>query len=82
MTAEEMDALKNVDIRTVGKESLTDIRKVELDRDMPPDGRKKAYLEAVGNPYAVRVGEMKVRVRFTDGGIPFQEAFENMLRNV
>ena len=82
MTAQEMDALIDVDIRTVGKEALADIREVEVDRCLPPDGRKRAYLEAVGNPYAVRVGGMKVRVRFTDGGIPFQEAFENMLRNV
>ncbi len=82
MTAQEMDALIDVDIRTVEKEALADIREVEVDRGLPPDERKRAYLEAVGNPYAVRVGEMKVRVRFTDGGIPFQEAFENMLRNV
>lgn len=77
-----MDALGDVDIRAVAKETLADIRKVEVGRDLPLEERKRAYLEAVGNPYAVRVGEMKVRVRFTDGGIPFQEAFENMLRNV
>ena len=44
--------------------------------------RKRAYLEAVGNPYAVRVGDMKVRVQFAEDGGSFEEAFENMLRNV
>ena len=82
MTAKEMDALKDVDIRTVGKEALADIREVEVDRSLPLDERKKAYLEAVGNPYAVRVGDMKVRVRFAEDGGSFEEAFENMLRNV
>lgn len=82
MTAKEMDALKNVDIRTVGKEALADIREVEVDRSLPLNERKKAYLEAVGNPYAVRVGDMKVRVRFAEDGASFEEAFENMLRNV
>ncbi len=82
MTAKEMDALKDVDIRTVGKEALADIREVEVDRSLPLDERKKAYLEAVGNPYAVRVGDMKVRVRFAENGASFEEAFENMLRNV
>lgn len=82
MTAEEMDALKSVDIRTVEKEALADIREVEVDRSLPLDERKRAYLEAVGNPYAVRVGDMKVRVRFAENGASFEEAFENMLRNV
>ena len=82
MTVMELDALKDVDVRTVEKEGLVDIRKVEIDRSLPLEERKRAYLEAVGNPYAVRVGDMKVRVRFAENGGSFQEAFENMLRNV
>ncbi len=77
-----MDALKGVDIRTVEKEALTDIREVEVDRSLSLEERKMAYLEAVGNPYAVRVGDMKVRVRFAEDGASFEEVFENMLRNV
>lgn len=82
MTAKELDALKGVDIRTLEKEALVDIREVEVDRSLSLEERKRAYLEAVGNPYAVRVGDMKVRVRFTEDGGSFEEAFENMLRNV
>ena len=54
----------------------------EVDRSLSLEERKRAYLEAVGNPYAVRVGDMKVRVRFAEDGGSFEEAFENMLRNV
>ena len=82
MTAKELDALKDVDVRTVEKEGLVDIREVEIDRSLPLEERKRAYLEAVGNPYAVRVGDMKVKVRFTENGASFEEVFENMLRNV
>ena len=82
MTVMELDALKDVDVRTVEKEGLVDIRKVEIDRSLPLEERKRAYLEAVGNPYAVRVGDMKVKVRFAEDGASFEEAFENMLRNV
>lgn len=82
MTVMELDALKDVDVRTVEKEGLVDIREVEIDRSLPLEERKRAYLEAVGNPYAVRVGDMKVKVRFAEDGASFEEAFENMLRNV
>ena len=60
MTAKELDALKDVDIQTVEKEALVDIREVEVDRSLSLEERKRAYLEAVGNPYAVRVGDMKL----------------------
>lgn len=82
MTAKELYALKDVDIRTAEVERLVDIREVEVDRSLPLEERKRAYLEAVGNPYAVRVGNMKVRIRFAEEGASFEEAFENMLRNV
>ena len=82
MTAQELDALKGVDIRTVEKEALVDIREVEVDRSLSLEERKRAYLEEVGNPYAVRVGDMKVGLRFAEDGGSFEEAFENMLRNV
>ena len=82
MTAKELDALKGVDVRTVDRAELVDIREVEVDRSLSLEERKRAYLEAVGNPYAVRVGDMKVRVRFAEDGASFEEAFENMLRNV
>lgn len=82
MTAKELDALKGVDVRTVDKAELVDIREVEVDRSLSLEERKRAYLEAVGNPYAVRVGDMKVRIRFAEDGGSFEEAFENMLRNV
>lgn len=41
-----------------------------------------AVFEKVGNPYLVRVGNMKVKVRFAEGGVSMEEAFENMLLSV
>ena len=35
MTVMELDALKDVDVRTVEKEGLVDIREVEIDRSLP-----------------------------------------------
>ena len=42
MTVMEMDALKDVDVRTVEKEGLVDIREVEIDRSLPLEERKSA----------------------------------------
>lgn len=81
MTAEEYKKMLGTDFTDVELEDLTDISKVQINRELPLEERKEQYLKQVGNPYLVRVGSMKVKVRFT-GGISFSEAFENMLLSI
>ena len=81
MTAEEYREMLDMDFSDVELEELTDISGIQIDRNLPLEERKQQYLKKVGNPYLVRVGSMKVKVRLT-GGIPFNEAFENMLLSV
>ncbi len=82
MTAEEYRALLAVDFGNVELGSLTDISKLRIDKGQPLEKRRQQYLKKVGNPYLVRVGNMKVKVRFADNGISMEEAFENMLLSV
>ena len=44
--------------------------------------RRDIFLNKVGNPYLVRIGNMKVKVRFANNGISMEQAFENMLLSV
>ena len=82
MTAEEYRALLAVDFEDVEPGSLTDISKLRIDKGQPLEKRRQQYLKQVGNPYLVRVGGMKVKIRFAEGGISMEEAFENMLLSV
>ena len=82
MTAGEYRALLDVDFADVELGSLTDISGIRIDKEQPLEKRRQQYLRQVGNPYLVRVGGMKVKVRFTEGGGSMEEAFENMLLSV
>lgn len=62
--------------------SLADISKVRINRNQPIEKRRQRYLEKVGNPYLVRVGNIKVKVRFADNGVSMEDAFENLLLSV
>ena len=79
MTAKELDALKGVDIRTVEKEALADIREVPVERGLPAEERIKRFIEKVKNPYCFRVGDVVVKTVFSDNGGSFGERFERML---
>ena len=82
MAAGEYRALLAVDFADVELGSLTDISKLRIDREQPVEKRRQQYLRQVGNPYLVRAGNMKVKVRFAENGVSMEEAFENMLLTV
>lgn len=61
---------------------LKDIRKVRIDRSQTKEKRIAQYLKQVGNPYMVRVGNVKVKIRFANNGVSFEDAFEDLLLSV
>lgn len=83
MTAEEHRKMLETSFEDAGLENLADISKIRINRELSLDERKKQYVRKTGNPYMVLcVGGMKVKVQFTEGGISFDEAFENLLLSV
>ena len=82
MTAEEYRKFLDMDFDDVDIKEMKDIRDIRIDRDLPKGKRVKQYLRQVGNPYLVRVGNVKVKVRFANDGTSFEDAFEEMLLNM
>ena len=82
MTVEEYRKLQMVDFEDVELGSLMDISKIRIDREQSLEKRRQQYLGKIGNPYLVRVGNIKVKVRFADNGVSMEDAFENLLLSV
>ena len=79
MTAEEM---KNVDIRTVDRESLVDIHDVKTDRTLPKEERIKSFVEQIKNPYCFKCGEVVVKMTFSDTEATLEDRMEHYLRSL
>jgi len=58
---------------------MKDIRDIRIYRSLPREESVNRYLRQVGNPYMVRVGNIKVKIRFANDGTSFEDAFEQML---
>ena len=82
MLVEKCKELLAVDFEDVEPGSLTDVSEVRIDRGQPVEKRRQQYLEKVGNPYLVREGNIKVKVRFAGNGVSLEDAFENLLLSV
>ncbi|MCD8013291.1 MAG: hypothetical protein LUG99_08965 [Lachnospiraceae bacterium] len=63
-TPAELEAMRDVDIRTVDKDTLTDIRDVNVDNSLPQKERILDFIRQVGNPYCYKVGDIAVKVSF------------------
>ena len=57
-------------------------RKIRIDRNQTKEKRIAQYLRQVGNPYLVCIGNVKVKIRFANNGVSFEDAFEELLLSV
>lgn len=62
------EELKNIDIRTVDKSGLTDIKDVHIDKSTPVEMRIKSFLNQVANPYCLIIDGVIVKNSFSDTG--------------
>ena len=79
MTVEEMKA---VDIRTVDRDTLVDIRDVKIDRSLPLEERVRSFVEQIKNPYCFRCGDAVVKTSFLDTDVTLEDCVESYLRNL
>lgn len=75
----EYKKLMQVNFDDVELEKLADISTIEINSDLSLQQRQRLYLEKIKNPYIVRVGDVKVKIRFSDNGITIEEALQNLI---
>ena len=64
ITREELDKMKEVDIRTVDPDTLVDIDDVKINMDLPCEERILDYIRQIKNPYCYLCNGMVVKTKF------------------
>ena len=77
-----ISAMKDVDIRSVDKDSLVDLDSVQIDSSQSVQERVRSFLQQIQNPYCFRIGDVAVKVNYKQDGPSFQQNFEDILRSV
>ncbi len=77
----DLAQMKAVDVRTVDRESLMDIRKVQMNKNLPKSEQFADFLKQVKNPYCYRCGKVVVKVSFSDTGITLEDRLEHYLES-
>lgn len=72
--------LANVNIEMVNKEDLVDVSGFTLDTSVPQEQRAARIIQKVKNPYCFRVGDIGVKLEFSDNALALQEVFTDFLK--
>ena len=75
-----VDEMKSVDIRTVDREELVDIRDVRIDRTLPKEERVRSFVQQIKNPYCFRCGDVIVKTSFANTETTLEDCVEHYLR--
>ena len=78
----DLDALKNVDIRTVDKSALTDISSVKINPTDSPEKKMKNYIEQIKNPYSLLCNGYAVKVEFANTDRTIEDCFSDYIESL
>lgn len=78
----DIEAMKNIDIRTVDPSTLMDIRQVSINRELPKQERMLDFIRQIGNPYCYLCGKVVVKVGFSDTDVTLDDRMESYLRTL
>ena len=81
LTCEELKAMQEVDVRTINREALRDIRDVEINASLPKGERILDFIRQIGNPYCYRHGDYVVKISFTDTDVTLEERLLSYIRS-
>lgn len=78
----DLEKLNAVDLRTVDKSTLIDIREVSINDKLPKEERIADFLRQVKNPYLCRCGNIVVQSVFADTDVTLTERLKQYFRMV
>lgn len=82
LSKEELHRMEQADIREAVPQDLVDISKIEIDRKKPVPARIEDYVQKVGNPFLVRVGEYVVKIGYSDCEETLDDRMEQYIKKV
>lgn len=73
------EEMKLVDVQTVSREGLANIREVAVKRRRSVQDKMQDYLKETGNPYCFRVGDVVVKNIYTEDGPKLNDLLRKLI---
>ncbi len=81
LTAQDIERMRAEDPKGVDRDTLKDIRDVEVDPQLPKKERLLSFIRQIGNPYCYRHGDYVVKVSFSNTDITLEDRLLSYIRS-
>ncbi len=78
-TYDNIDDMKNVDIRTIEKKELVDINNVKISINDSPEKKIQDFIKKVKNPYCFLCNGYVVKLNFSDNSRTIEDCFSDAI---
>ena len=82
ITPEELQRMRETDIREVSREELTNLCDITIDMTLNPQERVRQFAEQTNNLYIHKMGEYVVKVSYADTDQNVNDVLERYMANV
>lgn len=76
---ERLKALKNCSLTQCNKDDLIDLESIEIDSTKPIEERMLEFLYQIKNPYLFKVGDIAVKVVYSNTDVTLQQQMESLV---
>ncbi len=76
---EELQKMKEIDVRSVDPDTLADINDVKVNTSLPRHERQMDYLKQIKNPYCFKCGKTVVKIGFANTESTLEDRLERYL---
>lgn len=73
--------MEHLDIRTVDKKSLTDIKDITIDETLKPEERVEQYKKQTNYPLMLKVGKVLVELSYEHNEVGFNSRYRRAILN-
>ena len=82
LTNEQLQEMKQIDIKRAVPDTLADISSIDIDMKKSVSSRVEEYVQKVGNPFLVRVGEYAVKIGYSDCEETLNDRMKQYIRKI
>lgn len=81
LTASDIEKMQAVNLKTVDRSALKDIRDVHVNTELPKKERILDFIRQIGNPYCYRHGDYVVKIGFADTDVTLEDRMLSYIRS-
>lgn len=79
LTMGELEEFQRTKLDEVDIDTLVDLNSIKIDTSLPSEKRIRKILNEGVNPYLFRVGNMKIKVSYSNTGRTLSDIIENLI---